>query len=75
MSEFKPFKPADGAEAQNFECVYCENCARGNRARICPILVAATLHDETDPKFPEQWRFGDQGPECAAFEPGLRRVG
>lgn len=75
MSEFRPFKPADGAEAQAFEKVWCENCAKHNRARICPILFAASVNDPTDPAFPDQWRFGDDGPECTTYEPGLRRVG
>jgi hypothetical protein len=73
--EFKPFKPFDGAEALKFEKVFCENCARHNRTRICPLLAAAALNDPVDPGFPEEWRFGDKGPECTACEPGLRRVG
>ncbi len=75
MAVFKPFKPADGAEARAFEKVFCENCARHNRAVICPILFAASVHDAVDPEFPEEWRFGDSGPECTAYQPGLRRVG
>lgn len=74
MAEY-PFKPADGAEALKFEAVFCENCAKNNRARICPILVASSINDVTDPAYPEQWRFGDQGPECTAYQPGLRRFG
>jgi hypothetical protein len=49
MTEFRPFKPADGVESARFEAVFCENCAKHNRARICPILFAAGVSDPTDP--------------------------
>ncbi len=73
MAETRPFKPADGAKSLLFQTVYCENCAVHVRAgAICPILCNAQYFDTEEPEYPAQWRVGDAGPECAAFEPRPR---
>lgn len=73
MAETRPFKPADGVEARAFEWLYCANCAK-HAHDGCWILLAASIYAPEDPEFPEAWRVGESGPECAAFAPDLRRV-
>ncbi|MGO8738594.1 hypothetical protein [Rhodoblastus sp.] len=74
MAEIKPFKPETGADARAFETFWCENCAKHAGGAGCWILLATSVYDPEDPEYPESWRIGDDGPECAAFEPDLRRV-
>lgn len=72
MSETRPFKPETGAEALEFERGWCTACARHRGG--CAVLERASIHDVTDAEYPQEWRIGDDGPECDGFEPKLWRA-
>lgn len=72
MSEHRSYKAADVGEALQFRAIWCFNC----RSAIgCSIRLRAENYDSTDSEFPGEWRIGDAGPECTAFEPKRRRFG
>jgi hypothetical protein len=75
MAEHRSFKPVDGKETREFEQAWCDNCARISRPERCWIRFCGTMLDPADTDYPHEWRIGEDGPECAAFEPKARRVG
>jgi hypothetical protein len=75
MSEHRSFKPATAAEAVQFENAWCDNCGRVRDPARCFIRHCGVMLDPADTDYPTEWRIGDSGPECAAFEPKRRMFG
>lgn len=52
---------------------WCDRCKRdaaylAGTGDSCPIVAKAFIYPATDPKYPAEWRHGENGPECTAFE-------
>lgn len=82
MKAGEKFRPSNGTELALFTCSWCENCGKdllvnGEKdvddckpGDLCKILTAATLHAEDDPRYPQEWQYGEDGqPMCAAYVP------
>lgn len=72
MAETRPFKPADGHAAREFERAWCENCAGHKDGTGCWILLAASAYEPEDAEFPKAWTVGEDGPQCETFQPRVQ---
>lgn len=70
----KKYQPSNGTEGEAFIDHWCGRCARdnfnpGTGQGGCPILAYSLALDLSDPEYPAQWQYGDDGqPKCTAFE-------
>ena len=67
--------PATGSEGRAFEEVFCGRCIYSGTAADengCPIAEQAyMIANASDPKFPNQWVYDDDGvPSCRMFVSG-----
>lgn len=76
----EPYRPSNGTEGALFMDEWCAKCRRDRAFREdenelgCPIISAAMLYQEDDPKYPNEWICDTEGewpwnPRCTAFEP------
>ncbi len=76
----KKFRPANGTEGEIFIDGWCRNCARYKAMsegadvdecddnQLCKIIGDTMAYDITDPKYPVEWIYGEDGqPKCTAF--------
>ena len=62
----EPFRPSNGTHGEIFEAAFCERCTKDSN---CMIRFLTRCHQETDPEYPKEWVYGDDGqPTCTAFE-------
>ena len=65
----KPFQPANGTEGMTFTNAYCCNCKHGMPDGFCDITFASMDDDISDPDYPKEWKFNEEGwPTCTKFE-------
>lgn len=74
MAEHRSYKPADVNEWRQFASAWCKNC-RQPQVSVCATFYFAAALDAADAEYPRAFRFGEDGPECANFEPAIRRAG
>lgn len=67
------YVPTSGAEACEFEALYCRSCRHcddyhDGEGCVIPILVYWL--SKTDPRYPTEWIYGSDGqPTCTSFDP------
>ncbi len=70
----KKWKPSNGSIGSSFMCAFCNKCIHddvdfGGRDG-CDILARTLIHNITDPDYPSEWTYDDEGdPVCTAFKP------
>lgn len=62
----EPYRPSNGTEGECFMGQWCSNCER-DKYQDCPIVANTFVYRVDDPKYPKEWIYGDNGPECTAF--------
>lgn len=77
--ETRPYRPANGTEGAVFMSWFCDHCERDRAFRdgtgdSCPIVAATMVFDIDDPNYPPEWREGEDGTFCTAFEDVAREV-
>lgn len=79
--ELRLYQPGNGSEGEGFFCRFCYECERDRAfqdeesSEGCEILLRTMLYKVTDPEYPREWRYNDQGePVCTAFVPLGGRV-
>lgn len=68
MSE--PYRPSNGTEGDCFYAQWCRHCIHDDPAtqKLCDILGRTYFLTETDPDYPREWIYGEDGnPCCTAF--------
>lgn len=68
----RPYRPSCGSEGADFQarfCAYCVHDQDWEQGNGCPIILDTMLYEVDDPDYPSQWIWGDNGPECTAFQP------
>lgn len=74
----KPYRPHSGTAGVDFDQQWCEHCTRDaeyrgdpdnvDPAKGCKIIADAFAFEITDPRYPKEWIYGDDGqPKCTAF--------
>lgn len=65
------FLPSNATQGDGFIADWCYRCARHSTepGEGCEIFGRTQAYQVDDPEYPEQWRYGQDGPECAAFIP------
>lgn len=67
------YRPSNGSEFEAFTEGYCMQCIHCNPDpsgdKQCRVLLLAMLFKESDPEYPEEWRYDAMGsPECSKWE-------
>lgn len=75
------YRPSNGTEGDGFFSAWCMRCARDKTmsegknyddcgpGEVCELIGNSMAFDVDDPKYPQEWRYGANGPECTAFVP------
>ncbi len=74
----KSYRPGSGTAGISFDEYWCDHCARDAEYRNggddtdpaigCKIIADALAFDITNPLYPKEWIYGDDGqPKCTAF--------
>ena len=73
------YRPSNGTEGHCFMGEWCANCARDKAMNgekdfddcredeLCQIIADSFAFDVDDERYPKQWVYGKDGPECTAF--------
>jgi len=64
--ELKLYRPSNGTEGAGFFCDWCDYCER-DKDEDCPILADSLAFDVDHPRYPREWVYGKDGPECTAY--------
>lgn len=78
----QPYRPGNGTEGELFIDSWCAQCERDHGMmaglpleecddnQICRIIADTYLFAVTDPKYPKEWQYGQDGqPRCTAHVP------
>lgn len=74
----EPFRPANGSMGMIFQAHFCDRCEKDRayreddlgEAEGCQIIVDSMFYKATDPEYPKEWIYGEDGyATCTAFEP------
>src|SRR6202012_2792597 len=71
----KPYRPSSGTEGMWFADTFCSHCIHGKyehtgdvKDNPCEIITASFMCDLSDPLYPKEWVYGDDGnPTCTAW--------
>lgn len=80
MSQVKKYRPSNGTEGYGLMAVWCDRCERDrafreDQADGCSIVALTMTLKVTDPDYPDQWRYNEDGePVCEAFIPEGQKV-
>jgi hypothetical protein len=68
MSEL--YRPSNGTEGECFKGAFCEKCTKDDpdNDSFCDIIAETMAYGVDDPEYPREWVYGENGPECTAFE-------
>lgn len=73
MRQNSSYRPTSGTEGAAFISRWCERCSldafdpdTGDGG--CQILARTFVHKLEDPGYPHEWRNGEGGPICTAFD-------
>lgn len=74
MGTNEPYRPSNGTQGADFQDQWCCHCQRDAafqadpNAEGCEIVAATFCYDITDPKYPKEWVYGNDGqPKCTAY--------
>lgn len=60
------YRPSCGSEGADFISSWCCGCER-DKNEDCQIVADTFMYDTDEPEYPQQWVYGDKGPECTAW--------
>lgn len=71
MSEIELFQPSNSDHGFWFMRQFCDQCAKfphsSDAKKQCNIFLRTMAYSTSDPEYPKEWRYTEDGPVCTAF--------